>query len=327
MISSMLFAMFGIGTVAILIMMWFFPLSFEGAGDGLSGFLSVYQMILDIVPSDIITPFQEGNIMQVIFMGVCVGLALLVLGERAQTLRNVMEQLNEVASFLMGALGKTIPVFVFLSIFSLMMSDALKEPAEILKIFLLGIPACMLCILFYMVVMSVRYRISIVTLAKKLFPTFLIGVSTASSAAAFASNLETCEKKLGISSKAVNFAVPLGQVTFMPGVVLCFIVVSLCMAENYDVSITPVWLVMCVLVSVLVAIAAPPVPGGSVACYAVVFAQLGIPAEAVALAVAVNSILDFAATGANLTSLQLETAFVAKKLGMLDEEVLRDPDR
>jgi len=323
MISGMLFAMFGIGAAAVLILMWFFPLSLEGAGDGMSGFLSVYQMILDIVPSDIITPFQEGNIMQVIFMGVCVGLALLILGDRVQAARSLFEQLNDVVSFLMGALGKTIPLFVFLSIFSLMMSDALSNPAGIIKIFLLGIPACMLCVVFYVVAMSVRSRISIVTLVKKLFPTFLIGVSTASSAAAFASNLETCEKKLGISSKATNFAVPLGQVTFMPGVVLCFIVVSLCMAENYDVSITPVWLVMCVLVSVLVAIAAPPVPGGSVACYAVVFTQLGIPVEAVALAVAVNSILDFAATAANLTSLQVETVFIASRLDMLDEEVLR----
>ncbi|MCC8104375.1 MAG: dicarboxylate/amino acid:cation symporter [Clostridiales bacterium] len=324
-ISGMLLSMFGIGILAVLLLMWFFPVSLGGEGGGLSGLLAVYQMILDIVPSDIITPFQEGNIMQVIFMGVCVGLALLILGDRAGAVRTLVEQLNDVVSFLMGALGKTIPVFVFLSIFSLVTSDELSQSTGIVKMFLLGIPACLLCAFLYLLAMSLRYRISIVTLAKKLFPTFLIGLSTSSSAAAFATNLETCEKKLGIPAKTANFAVPLGQVLFMPGALLSFLVISLCMAENYGVDITPVWLVMSVLVSVLVAIAAPPVPGGAVACYTVVFAQLGIPVEAVALAVAVDAILEFPATAANLTCLQVETTFVSSKLGMLDEEVLRKP--
>ncbi|MCD7956388.1 MAG: dicarboxylate/amino acid:cation symporter [Lachnospiraceae bacterium] len=324
MISGMLLSMFGIGIVADLILMWFFPVSTGGEGGGVSGLLAVYQMILDIVPSDIVTPFQEGNIMQVIFLGVCVGLALLILGERAAAVRSLVEQLNDVVSFLMGALGKTIPVFVFLSIFSLVTSDELSQSAGIVKMFVLGIPTCLLCAFLYLVAMSLRYRISIATLAKKLFPTFLIGLSTSSSAAAFATNLETCEKKLGIPAKTANFAVPLGQVIFMPGALLSFLVISLCMAENYGVSITPVWLVMSVLVSVLVAIAAPPVPGGSVACYTVIFAQLGIPVEAVALAVAVNAVLEFPATAANLTCLQVEAAFVSSRLGMLDEEVLRE---
>lgn len=52
---------------------------------------------------------------------------------------------------------------------------------------------------------------------KKVAPTFLIGLSTASSAAAYSTNVECCEKQLGIDRQIINFGIPLGQVVFMPG--------------------------------------------------------------------------------------------------------------
>ena len=55
------------------------------------------------------------------------------------------------------------------------------------------------------------------------------------------------------------------------------------------------------------------------------FAQLGIPGEALALAVAINSMIDFIATASNLTCLQVEVTTVAGQLGMLDTECLKNP--
>ena len=71
------------------------------------------------------------------------------------------------------------------------------------------------------------------------------------------------------------------------------------------------------------AIAAPPVPGGSLTCYTVLLTQLGIPAEAVGLAVAGNVILDFFMTSCGISCLQAELMLSADKLGMLDRERLK----
>jgi len=160
-------------------------------------------------------------------------------------------------------------------------------------------------------------------LVKKLLPTFLIGFTTASSSAAFATNLETCEKQLGVPPVLVNFAVPLGQVLYMPGFIVSFSGICLCMAENYAVAITPAWVVTMVIVVGLLSMAMPPVPGGALTAFAVMFTQLGIPNDAVALAVAINSVVDFIATASNLTCLQVEVVMVSGKLGMLDEECLK----
>ena len=73
----------------------------------------------------------------------------------------------------------------------------------------------------------------------------------------------------------------------------------------------------------LLAVAAPPVPGGSLTCYTVLLTQLGIPAAAIGLAVAGNTILDFFMTSCGIACLQSELMLSAGKLGMLDREVLR----
>lgn len=308
---------FVLSMITALIICWFFPLSAGGAGNLSGGIVDIYKMILDIVPPDIVSPFLDGNALQIIFLGVCTGIALLVLGDKVSATQDIVVQANEVVQFLMGLIGKLIPLFVFLSIFSLLQSEFGIGFAGIIKVFCIAVPGCALTVSAYLLMMSARFKTPLISLIKKMLPTYLIGLSTASSAAAFATNLETCEKELGIPRKVVNFAIPLGQVIYKPGGVVGFLTVSLCMAQYYGVEITPVWLVTAVLIVGLLAMAAPPIPGGALTCYTVMFAQLGIPGEAIAVAVAINSVLDFVMTAANLTCLQAEVTFAAAKLELL----------
>ena len=157
-----------------------------------------------------------------------------------------------------------------------------------------------MCLVF-IGILAARRRVSFRLLVQKLLPTFLIGLTTASSSAAFATNLETCEKKLGIPPMLAHFAVPLEQVLYMPSVAVAFVATG------------------------RLSLAMPPIPGGALTCYTVMFTQLGIPGEALALAVAINSMIDFIATASNLTCLQVEVTTVAGQLGMLDTKCLRNP--
>ena len=305
-------------------LMWFFPVELSAGGTDMSGFSAIYQIILDIVPSDLVSPFLNGNTLQIIFLGAAVGVTLLVLNDRASVVRTFIEQVNGVVQFLMEAICRLIPVFVFLSLFGLMSSELGSEIAGIFKSILIAFAGCIVMMLLLIGILSVRQGVSFRLLVKKLLPTFLIGLTTASSSAAFATNLETCEKKLGVPSTLVNFAVPLGQVLYMPGAIVTFSGICLCMAENYGVAISPAWLVTMIIVVGLLSMAMPPIPGGALTCFAVMFTQLGIPDDAVALAVAIHSVADFILTATNLTCLQVEVVTAAGKLGMLDRECLKN---
>ena len=178
----------------------------------------------------------------------------------------------------------------------------------------------------YVLLIFLRKKVSPSVLLSKTFPTFLIALTTASSAAAFSTNVEACEKKLGIDKRIVNFGVPLGQMAFFrPGYSMMFMVVALCIAEIYGVSIAPTWLLTAVIISLILALAAPPIPGGPITCFTMLFAQLNIPIEALPLIIALNVLMDFFGTAFNLLCLQTELVELAGDLNMLDYDKLRKP--
>ncbi len=316
-------AIYIITILTAVCVVWFFHgAGGAGAGDS-SAIAQIYSMLLSIVPTNIVTPFQEGNTLQIIFMAVCVGLTLLLLGEKVPAVFTFVGQVNTAVQFMMETLSKYMPLFIFVSLTSLILSNALSGLEGVVKGVVLSSVACVIWPALYVLVAAVRLRVSPALLFKKLLPTYLIALTTASSSAALSTNLETCERRLGISERITRFAVPLGQVVFKTGGSVGFFIISLGLAEYYGLAMPLSWVVTAVLVSALVAIATPPVPGGFMTSCTVLLSQLGIPTEAVALVVAANVILDFFMTSCGISSLQSELLLAANRLGMLDEGLLR----
>ena len=311
-------AIFLLTAMTAACLVWLFRPEGGAASMGENAAAQIYSMLLEIIPGNIVTPFLEGNSLQIIFMAICAGLVLLVLGEKTSALRALLGQLNTAVQFMMEVVSRYISLFVFVSLLSLMLSDAASNLGGVVKGLLLGMAACVAWPLLYALWACLRLRVSFPLVLRKLLPTYLIALSTASSSAALSSNLETCERRLGISGRIVHFAVPLGQVMFKTGGAVGFFVLALGLAEFYGVAMPLSWIVTGVLTAGLLAIAAPPVPGGSLTCYTVLLAQLGIPDEAIGLAVAGNVILDFFMTSCGISCLQSELVLSANRLGMLD---------
>lgn len=203
------------------------PFFSVSAGEGGSlQFSALYAMILDIVPSNLFTPFTEGNPMQIIFVAVIVGLSILVLGDKAALVSRFVEQVNSIVQIIMQQLSSVILVFVFGSVFHMILSGKLEILFRSVKLPLLMVLGCLVIAAFYLVLVSVHKKVSPLLLLKKIFPTFLIAVTTASSAAAFSTNTEACEKKLGIDRQLINLGIPFGQVVFMPGAAVLFFCVG-----------------------------------------------------------------------------------------------------
>ena len=321
-IIRMVISTFAVGTAFILLASPFFKIVWGKNKAAFGGFEDIYAMVLGIIPSDIISPFLEGNALQIIFLGGCIGIVLLILEQRASAFRDVIVQANEVVRFLMEVIGKFVPVFVFLSIFNLLLFDSRVNFWGIVKVFALAIPACLLLILFYVIMVAAKFQINPILLVKKQLPTYFIALLTGSSAAAFATNLETCTVRLGIPNKIANFAIQLGQMIYKPGAVISFLAIALCMAEYYDIEITIIWLITAVLTAGFLAMAAPPIPNGALFIFIVMFAQLGIPSEAIIIVIVLNSILDFVMTSSGLICIQAELIFTAGHLKILDKKKL-----
>lgn len=97
-----------------------------------------------------------------------------------------------------------------------------------------------------------------------------------------------------------------------------------CFTQVYHVEIGAGWLVMAFITVTLLMIAMPPIPGAGIMVCTVLFAKLGLPAQAMVMAAAADVVVDFLDTGFNVLLLLLRLAGDAGELGKLDRGVLLD---
>ena len=321
-------AIFGHMTVAGLGLTLIATLFFKVTPGSVSGsdFTKVLDLIYNIVPANIFEPFINGNSLQIIFIAVLFGIAMLMLSSKISGVFTVVEQLSSLVQAVMGIVLEALPFALFVIFTNMIVSGTIIELVGSYKMILL----IFLLVIVYLAAMvlwiSLRKKLSPLLLIKKALPTFLIALTTASSAAAFSTNIKDANKKLGIGKNLVDFGIPLGQVLFKMSEFAMFIPIVLTFAENYGIAITPVWLILAYITVWLISFAVPPVAGGAIMGFTIVFAQLGIPMEAMAIAIALNAITDFPLTAMNVTGWQLTMIDVADSLGALNKESLRKQD-
>lgn len=78
-----------------------------------NSFSDIFRMVLDIIPGNIIRPFAEGNTLQILFIAIVMGIAMIIIGEKTQNVAVFAEQLNYIVQLIMEFISKLVPFFVF----------------------------------------------------------------------------------------------------------------------------------------------------------------------------------------------------------------------
>jgi Na+/H+-dicarboxylate symporter len=304
----------------------FFPAFVKGlsSGTGSEGQLSsIAELILSIFPSTIVEPFATGNTLQIIFLAIVIGIALLYLGKRAASVARAIEQTNLLVNFLMEVISKLVPFVIFLVIVNMIWSGSVDVMLSSWKFIVVLAIAFIFVAVAFITGTSVKQKVSAGILISKSMPTFIVALTTASSAAAFSSNMTTCEKKFGIEPSLIRFGIPLGMVMHKPIAAVYNLLLVFYFAGRYGVNCSVGWIAVAVFICSIIAIATPPIPGGGAVAYSIIFAQMGIPTEAMAVALAIDIITDFMITAFEMFVLPLSLINESAGLGMIDLTILR----
>lgn len=307
-----------------------FPLFSTGASYTVreGGRLSaLVDLLMQFVPSSLVSPFVSGNTLQIIFLAFVTGIALLYLGTRTEGIMRGLEQVNDLIQFLMRIICRITPFVFFLVIVKMFWSGMLPTVVSAWKLLLVSLIAFPLFTLLSLLITAARRKVRPGLLIRKSLPVFMTALTTASSAAAFPVHVRTC-KNHGIHSSLVNFGLPLGIVMHRPMLALYYLLILFFFAGVYGIAITPIWLIMAVLVAMVMGIAVPPVPGGGAICYTIMFAQMGIPEEAFAVAMTLDMLTDALITAFEIVNQDMTLINFAASVDMLDPEVMRseNPD-
>ena len=147
----------------------------------------------------------------------------------------------------------------------------------------------------------------------------LIAFTTCSSAAALAINLEST-RQLGSSKAIASFVIPLGNTINMNGTSIYMGVTAVFAAQVFGIDLTMTQQFEIVLMGVLAAVGTAGVPGAGLIMTTLVFTEVGIPLEAVALIAGVDRILDMIRTSVNVLGDNLTALVVSKLEGTLGTE-------
>ena len=315
--------LFAIGAVSAVVVLPFVSLNLSSIGqEQTSAFGQISRMFFDILPSNIIDPFRTGNTFHVIVIAAFTGCALLALGERGSRVRALIGEGALLFQQIVSSVCALVPLFVFSMLLQLIWSGQARILISVLKpIVMIAVMVLILAAAMW-IITSLRLKCPPVLLMKKVLPAFFVAFTSASSLSAFQIGMETCEKKLGIEKHLTSFIYPLGSVIYMPSIVIYFTFLVCTFAETYQIAVGIPWLILAVVISTLITIAMPPIPGADILCYTVLFSALGIPAEAIILATAVGIVLDYLDTGMNIMLMIFRITCDAKRLGKLDQRIL-----
>lgn len=300
-----------------------FKLNYANAGADISQFSTVFQMLLDFLPNGLFTPFVEANALQVIVIAIVIGLALLVLGEKGKYVAKNLEELNSVGIFADELLAKIIPLFVSIIVIQNIWTGDYKEFARAWKPILVYILLIAIFLGISIANVCIKFKVSPVKIIKKLFPTFIIAVTTASTSACFGEYAATLPKDLGVDSKLSTFGSVLGLAFFSPTTAISYLICAYYVAETSGIACSISWIIVAIFISFILSIATPTIPGGAIPMYSVLFLQLGLPNTALAVIITLDVIFDFIATATDKSFIQLELVNQAKSNDLLNIKTLR----
>lgn len=311
-----------LGWLGMALILPFFSLRWGAGASGENQALTLLDMVADTLPSDPISPFFTGNILQIIFLALTVGVAMLFLGERSAGLLEAMNQANAVVIECIKFSCRLIPLYIFSSLTTQFWTGGMGSILQMWKPVALTAAVYVLLLGSKFLLLFLRTRVPGGLFIRKILPAFLVALSTASTAASFAMDADINETQLGIDKGYNRLALPVGNMLYQVQAVLVYAATALYLAEQFGVQVNFSWVAMTAVTCLALSLATPPIAGSAVICLGVLLRQTGIPEEGIAMAVPFLMLIDFLATAEKCANLHMEMELQAHKLGMLDHNAL-----
>jgi proton glutamate symport protein len=260
-------------------------------------------LLVNMIPTNPIQALAEGNMLQIVFFAVLLGLILtFIKPEKSKPVTGFFDGISEA----MIVLVQKIMIIAPYAVFALIAATVSEFGFEILQT-LFWYVGCVLAGLSihlfftYPLILKIFSRMSVRRFFNGLRPAQLVAFTTSSSAATLPVNFECCEKNLNVPKSITSFVLPLGATINMDGTALYQGIAANFIAQVYgmDLSLTQQFTIL--LTSLLASIGTAPVPGVGIIMLIIVLRSVHVPEEGIALILGVDRFLDMCRTTLNIS--------------------------
>ena len=236
--------------------------------------ISLMDTIVNIFPSNFVSPMVEANMLQVIVTALILGFGIILLGEGERNTRLVTacNDLNDVFMKCMEMILKLSPIGVF----------------------------CIHAVVVYSFAVKTMGGMSPLKFFKGMLPAIMFAFSSSSSVGTLPINME-CVENMGASKEVSSFVLPLGATINMDGTAIYQGVCAIFIASCYGIHLTLPQMLTMILTATLASIGTAGVPGAGMVMLAMVLTSVGLPVDGIALVAGVDRIFDMGRTVVNIT--------------------------
>ena len=225
----------------------------------------IFSLVVNIVPSNPVQAFANGDMLQIIFMAILTGLAIQALDSRGGPAIRTFKMANEIMMKLVGLVMSLAPYGVFALMIQLGATLNANTLMSVAGYVALVVAMLVFCIFFfYPMAVSLATGTSPKTFLRATREQILFSLSTASSNATIPVTMRTLTEKLQVSKSVASFGVPLGATMNMSGVSIYIALATMFVANAFGQPINTADIFTLGLTILLLSIGAGGVPGGGV---------------------------------------------------------------
>ncbi|MBS0485200.1 MAG: dicarboxylate/amino acid:cation symporter [Proteobacteria bacterium] len=248
-----------------------------------------------------VAALAQGNVLAVVIFALLLGIALVVGGERYRNILTLMQEFLELILMLVGWIMRLAPLGIMALVLQLVATQDTGLLAVMIK--------------FVVVVLSTTLLHGVVVLPLILYlmtgvtpykfwqgarEALITAMATSSSAATLPVTLRCAEQHLHVKRDVAGFVIPLGATVNMDGTALYEAVAALFVANLVGVELTVLQQMIVFVTAMLAAMGAPGIPSAGMVTMVMVLQSVGLPAEAIAVLLPIDRILDTVRTMVNV---------------------------
>jgi aerobic C4-dicarboxylate transport protein len=278
--------------------------------------------LMNIIPGTFVGAFTDGNILQVLFIAILSGFALVIIGDRAKPLVDIIEIAAKMVFVIVGIIMWTAPLGAFGAIAFTVGKFGIGSLASLGEL-VLGFYAT--CIIFIAIGFGPVARFcgfSLLKLIRYIKEELLICIATTSSETVLPRIMDKLGR-LGCDKGVVGLVVPTGYSFNLDGTCLYLATAAVFLAQATNTPLD-IWHQIGLLLILLVT--SKGAAGVAGAAFVVLAATLGaessIPVASVALVLGIHRLMSQGLTPTNLLGNAVATIVMAKWEGALDESRL-----
>jgi len=285
---------------------------------------SMVQMLVGMVPTNVIKAMADDQILQVVVFAIFVGVTLNKLGEKTQNLNDIFKSCALLVFKLIETIIRFSPYGVFALTSWVVGTQGIEILIALLKLVGTVVGALATQYILFGIMIVAFGRMSPFPFYRKMAEPQLLAFSTSSSKATLSTAMRVVNESIGVSKSSTSFVLPLGASINMDGTAIYLGICALFFSQAYNIPIDAHHMIVLVLTATLGSIGAAGIPGGSLIMMGMVLTSVGLPLDGIALIAGVDRILDMLRTTVNITGDSVITLLVDKSEGTFDKTLYED---